>query len=46
MEDKMLSEYSNISDVDISKIPRSVIVDIANIIYSAMCNDMAETKSA
>ena len=39
--DRKLIEYSNINDVDVNKIPKSVITDIANIIYAAMCRDAA-----
>lgn len=39
-----LTEYSNAPDVDASKIPQSVITDIANIIYAAMCRDAATGK--
>lgn len=34
-----LKEYTNAPDVDVSKIPKAVITDIANIIYAAMCRD-------
>lgn len=42
--DRELKVYSNADDVDFSKIPQSVINDIANIIYSVMCRKEAEKQ--
>ena len=42
--DRELKVYSNINDVDVSKIPQSVMNDIAKIIYSAMCRNEAEKQ--
>lgn len=44
MKNLELKEYSNAPDVDVSKIPKAVITDIANIIYAAMCRDAAAGK--
>ncbi len=43
--ERNLTEYSNAPDVDASKIPQSVITDIANIIYAAMCRDAAAQQN-
>lgn len=37
--DRELKVYSNADDVDFSKIPQSVMNDIAKIIYSIMLRD-------
>lgn len=42
--DRELKVYSNADDVDFSKIPQSVMNDIAKIIYSAMCRNEAEKQ--
>lgn len=43
--ERELTEYSNAPDVDVSKIPKAVITDIANIIYAAMCRDAAAEQN-
>lgn len=45
MENRKITEYSNAPDVDVSKIPKAVITDIANIIYAAMCRDAAAEQN-
>ncbi len=42
--DRELKVYSNADDVDFSKIPQSIMNDIAKIIYSAMCRNEAEKQ--
>lgn len=44
VKNREITEYSNAPDVDVSKIPKAVITDIANIIYAAMCRDYTAAK--
>lgn len=44
--DRKLKEYSNASDIDVSKIPQSVINELADLLYDVFIRHQQEKKNS